>query len=319
MSIARVAEPKRSVPVHPRFAPLLGLIGNTPMVELRFAAEGVTVLAKCEFLNPSGSIKDRFAVCVVADAESRGLLKRDSIIVECSSGNTGISLAMIGAAMGYRVRILMSESASVERRHLIRQLGAELILFVADRGYLTGIELCDEMVARDSRCFCPRQFENPLNARDHQENTGLEILSQTCGEIDAFVAGYGTGGTLSGVGRALRASNTAIKIYAMEPAESAMLNGEMPCCHAIDGVAGGFVPPLVRSAPIDGIVKVKSTDAVAMSRRLATEFGLLVGVSSGANVAAALQIARERGGCRRIATILCDRAERYYSTKLFAS
>jgi cysteine synthase A len=158
-----------------------------------------------------------------------------------------------------------------------------------------------------------------LNARDHQENTGLEILSQTCGEIDAFVAGYGTGGTLSGVGRALRASNTAIKIYAMEPAESAMLNGEMPCCHAIDGVAGGFVPPLVRSAPIDGIVKVKSTDAVAMSRRLATEFGLLVGVSSGANVAAALQIARERGGCRRIATILCDRAERYYSTKLFAS
>ncbi len=303
--------------VSPR-PPVLSLIGRTPLLALRFAAEGRTLHAKAEFLNPSGSIKDRLALTIVEDAEQRGLLHPDSIILECTSGNTGISFAMIGAAKGYRVKILMSESASVERRHLIRQLGGEVQLFTATGGYGTGIDLSRELAARDPRIFLPRQFENPLNALDHEHHTGPEILAQLDGPVDAFVAGYGTGGTLTGCGRALRAAHSRVQIVAMEPAEAAMLSGESPCCHFIEGVAGGYVPPLLRGAPIDRVVKISSADALAMTRRLSREHGLLVGTSSGANVAAALHLARELGPAARVVTILCDRAERYYSTKLFA-
>ncbi|MFI5356794.1 MAG: PLP-dependent cysteine synthase family protein [Opitutales bacterium] len=297
--------------------PVLSLIGGTPLVPLHFAAEHRTLHAKAEFLNPSGSIKDRLALCIIEDAEARGLLRADSIILECTSGNTGISLAMVGAAKGYRVQILMSDTASVERRYLMQQFGAEVQLFAATRGYATGIQLSREMAARDARYFLPCQFENPLNARDHEEHTGREILSQLPGAIDAFVSGYGTGGTLTGCGRALRAAHPRVKIYAMEPAEAAMLSGEMPCCHLIEGVAGGYVPPLLHSAHIDAPVKVSSTDALTMTRRLHREFGLLVGPSSGANIAAALRVAGELGPEARVVTVLCDRAERYYSTKLF--
>ncbi|HYC70835.1 MAG TPA: cysteine synthase family protein [Opitutaceae bacterium] len=296
---------------------VLSLIGHTPLVPLAFAAEGLTVFAKCEFLNPSGSIKDRLALTVLSDARRQGRLTPDSVVLECTSGNTGISLAMVGAALGLRVRILMSDTASVERRHLMRHLGAELQLFKADRGYVTGIELSQEMAARDPRYFLPRQFENELNALDHEHGTGVEILRQMDGRIDAFVAGYGTGGTLKGCGRALRAALPRVLICAMEPAEAAMLSGEMPCCHRIEGVAGGFVPPLLRGAPLDRHLKVSSADALAMTQRLAREFGLLVGTSSGANVSAALGLARELGPNARVVTILCDRAERYYSTSLF--
>jgi len=298
-------------------SPVLSLIGNTALVPLHFADHERTIYAKAEFLNPSGSVKDRLALCVIEDAEQRGLIDRDSIILECTSGNTGIALAMVGAAKGYRVKILMSDTASVERRHLIRQFGAEVELFQATRGYGTGIELSREMAARDSRIFLPRQFENPLNAQDHEEHTGREILSQMHGLVDAFVAGYGTGGTLTGCGRALRAAHSAVRVIAMEPAEAAMLSGEMPCCHSIEGVAGGYIPPLIRGAQLDGIIKVPGADALAMTRRLSREFGLLVGTSSGANVAAALSVARDLGPESRVVTILCDRAERYYSTKLF--
>ncbi len=298
--------------------PVLSLIGRTPLVPLHFPADGLTLFAKAEFLNPSGSIKDRLALTIVDDAEARGLLRADSIIVECTSGNTGIALAMVGAAKGHRVKILMSESASVERRHLLRQLGAEVELFAATGGYATGIELAREMAARDPRIFLPCQFENPLNALDHEQHTGREILERMHGRVDAFVAGYGTGGTLAGCGRALVAANPDVKIIAMEPAEAAMLSGECPCCHFIEGIAGGYVPPLLREAQIDSIVKVSSADALAMTRRLAREHGLLVGTSSGANVVAALQVARELGPESRVATVLCDRAERYYSTRLFA-
>ena len=297
--------------------PVCTLIGRTPLVALTFPEAGVTLHAKAEFLNPSGSIKDRLALTIIEDAEAHGLLRPDSIILECTSGNTGISLAMVGAAKGYRVRILMSESASVERRHLIRQLGGEVQLFPATKGYATGIELSRELAARDPRIFLPRQFENPLNARDHAEHTGPELLAQMDGRVDAFVAGYGTGGTLAGIGRALRAVNPRVQVVAMEPAEAAMLSGECPCCHFIEGVAGGYVPPLLREATIDRIAKVTSADALAMTRRLSREWGLLVGTSSGANVAAALQVARELGPDARVATVLCDRAERYYSTRLF--
>jgi cysteine synthase A len=297
---------------------IFSLIGRTPLIPLRFSAEGLTIHAKAEFTNPSGSIKDRLALSILMDARDRGLLQPDSIILECTSGNTGISLAMVGAALGYRVQILMSETASVERRHLMRHFGAEVRLFKPTRGYLTGIELSRSLAAADPRIFLPRQFENPLNARDHEEHTGPEIIAQMAQKVDAFVSGYGTGGTLTGCGRALKRHNPAVQIVAMEPAEAAMLSGESPCCHTIEGVAGGYVPPLLAGAAIDQVVKVRSSDALAMTRRLAREFGLLVGTSSGANICAALQTARRLGPAARVVTILCDRAERYYSTSLFA-
>jgi cysteine synthase len=298
-------------------AVVLSLIGKTPLLPLRFDPEGRTVHVKCEFLNPSGSVKDRFAKCVLLDARQRGLLRPDSIVLECTSGNTGIALAMVGAALGYRVAILMSESASAERRQIIRQFGAELILFQSRDGYQTGINLSLEMAAKDTRYFLPRQFENPLNAEDHAHSTGPEIVAQVDGAIDAFVAGYGTGGTLAGVGSAIKKQYPKARIVAMEPAEAALLCGEMPCCHWIEGVTGGFIPPLLRSAPLDGEIKVKSLEAVAMAKRLNREFGLLVGTSSGANVAAALRIAQELGPQAQVVTLLCDRAERYFSTRLF--
>lgn len=317
MPLPAMPLPAAPAPTH-SLPPLLALIGRTPLVELHFRDEGVTLHAKAEFLNPSGSIKDRLAACILLDARERGLLQPDSIILECTSGNTGIALAMVGAALGYRVKILMSDTASVERRHLMRHFGAELQLFKADRGYITGIEMAERMAAEDPRIFLPRQFANPLNAQDHVDHTGREILAQLPGRIDAFVSGYGTGGTLNGCSRALRAAHPHLKVVAMEPAEAAMLSGESPCCHHIEGVAGGYLPPLLQGVQVDWPEKVSSADALAMTRRLARDFGLLVGTSSGANVVAALRTARKLPPGARIVTILCDRAERYYSTKLFA-
>lgn len=298
-------------------AAVLTLIGNTPCLPLHFKQEALTVWAKCEFLNPSGSVKDRFAYHVIADAESRGVLRADSIILECTSGNTGISLAMVGAAKGYKVRILMSHSASQERRQLIQQFGAELELFEAVAGYSTGIEIAKRMAAADSRIFLPRQFENPLNAADHEQTTAQEILLQVPRPIDGFVAGYGTGGTLAGIGKGIKRRFPQARVIAMEPAEAAMLLGECPCCHFIEGIAGGFLPPLLRTAPLDGEMKVTSAEALAMTRRLNREFGLLVGTSSGANVTAALRLAGQLGPGSTVVTLLCDRAERYFSTSLF--
>lgn len=296
---------------------LLDLIGKTPTIPLHFEAENRTVWAKCEFLNPSGSVKDRLAKTVVKDAENRGLLEPDSIILECTSGNTGIAFAMVGAARGYRVAIVMSAKASSERRKIIEHFGAELILFDAS-GYLQGIELSKKMAAENPRIFLPRQFENPLNTLDHQHETAVEILNQCPHPIDLFIVGYGTGGTLSGCYLGLKAANPKTKVYAMEPAEAALLAGEEACCHWIEGIAGGFVPPLIRGIMLDGTQKVSSDEAIAMTRRLNREFGLLVGSSSGANVAAALNLAQQHGPDATIVTILCDRAERYFSTKLFA-
>ena len=308
-----------SAPNRARAQAVLSLIGHTPMVALRFEPEGLTIHAKCEFLNPSGSIKDRLAKTVLVDAEQRGLLRPDSIILECTSGNTGIALSMVGAAMGYRVAILMSAGASEERRLLIRQLGAELILFESAGRYQTGIEMSREMAAKDARYFLPRQFENPLNAADHEHETGEEILQQAGGAIDAFVTGFGTGGTLAGCGKAIKKRWPKARIMAMEPAEQALLAGECPCCHFIEGVADGFIPTLLRDAPLDGNIKVTSRAAMAMTLRLQREFGLLVGTSSGANVIAALQLARDLGPDSKVVTLLCDRAERYFSTPLFES
>lgn len=311
------ADPARA-PVQNTFSNVGGSIGGTPMMVLRFKPEGLTIFAKCEFMNPSGSIKDRLAQAIFADAEKRGLLRPDSIILECSSGNTGVALAMMGAVRGYKVKIAISEKASRERIQLIRHFGGEVVTFPAG-GYRAGIELTLQMAAKDDRYFLPRQFENPLNAADHERTTGPEILKQMAKPIDAFVSGFGTGGTLAGVCRALRAANKLVEIFAMEPAESAVLLGEAPCCHFIEGVADGFVPALLQGVRLDGSKKVSSAAAVKMARRLAQEFGLLVGTSSGANVAAALQIARELGPESAVVTLLPDRAERYLSTRLFAA
>lgn len=288
---------------------VLSLIGRTPLLPLHFRPEGVTLHVKCEFLNPGGSIKDRFALGVLANARRRGLLRPGAIILECSSGNTGIALALVGAALGHRVRILMSDTACVARQDFLRQLGAEVQLFPPDRGYVTGIELAEKMGRGDPRYFLPRQFENPLNALGHREHTGAEILGQLDRRVDAFVSGYGTGGTLNGVSRALRAVNPAVRVVAMEPAESSLPAGESPCCHGIEGVARGYVPPLLKGVTIDGVEKVPCAAAVAMAHRLATEFGLAVGSSSGANVVAALRTAVQLPRHARVVTVLCDRAQ----------
>jgi cysteine synthase A len=301
----------------PRGTGIWTLVGNTPVLPLHFEPEGVTILAKCEFLNPSGSIKDRIAAFILNDAEEQGLLQHDSIILECSSGNTGVAMAMVGGAKGYRVQILLSEGASHERRWLIRQLGGEVLLFQSNGDYTHGIELSKEMAAKDKRYFLPRQFENPLNVLDHEVTTGRELLAQVDGPISIFVAGYGTGGTLAGVGKAIKRVHPQAQIWAMEPAEAAMLAGEMPCCHRIEGIADGFIPALLREAPLDGHLPVTSAEARDMTLRLNREFGLLVGTSSGANVAAALRLANQQEPSGAIVTMLCDRAERYFSTELF--
>lgn len=296
---------------------VLALIGNTPMIELCLQAEGARVYAKCEFRNPTGSIKDRLAKHVLLHAHQHGLLRPDSIILECSSGNTGIAMAMVGRVLGYEVTILMSRSASEERRKLIRQLGADLILFDSEGRYQTGIEVSRKMAARNPRFFLPRQFENPLNVEDHQLGTGQEILKQIEGPIAAFVSSYGTGGTLAGCGKAIKSQWPQALICAMQPATSELLAGECPCCHLIEGVADGFVPPLLQDAPLDKKVTVSGSEAMQMTQRLHREFGLLVGTSSGANVCAALQVAKELPASAKVVTLLCDRAERYFSTPLF--
>ena len=307
-----------SIPL-PAGAVVCSLIGNTPLIPLRFVPEDVTIHVKCEFLNPSGSIKDRFARGVVADGEKRGLLRPGSIILECTSGNTGIALAMVGAARGYGVTILMSESASVERRHLLKRLGAEVILLPSGGTYQAGIDRCREMASQDPRYFLTRQFENPLNTEDHEHGTGPEILRQAPAPIHAFVAGYGTGGTLGGCGRAIKRAYPNARIVAMEPAEDELHAAECHCCFCIEGVAGkGFVPPLLRHAPLDETVKITAAEAMQTTRRLHRQFGLLVGTSSGANVAAALHVARDLPPGATVVTLLCDRAERYFSTPLFA-
>jgi cysteine synthase A len=299
---------------------VLNLIGNTPLIPLYFPDRDQRILVKCEFLNPSGSIKDRIARFIITRAIETGELKDDSIIVECSSGNTGIAMSMVGAACGFPVKIVMSENASVERRKIIEAYGGEVILFSErpDRvEYWKGVEITRAMAAEDARVFLPRQFENPENVDDHEQFTGQEILRQVPVPIDAFVAGYGTGGTLMGVGNALRKANPRVEIVAMEPSEAALLSGEMPCMHSIEGIGDGFVPPLSTRKSIDSTERVSSADALIMTQRLMHQFGLPVGTSSGANVLAALKVLDRLGPGKVVVTVLCDRSERYFSTRLF--
>jgi len=298
------------------------LIGNTPLVRLTHIAEdsGATILAKCEFANPGGSIKDRIALYMVEAAERDGLITPGhSTIVEPTSGNTGIGLAVIAAARGYKLILTMPESMSRERRRLLKAYGAELILTPAAGGMAAAIARAEALVAELPDVFMPQQFENPANPQAHRETTAEEIWQQTAGEIDIFVAGVGTGGTITGVASALKPRRPDVQAIAVEPADSPVLSGGEPGSHGIQGIGAGFVPAVLRTDLLDGVIPCVTEDAFAMARRLATEEGLLVGISSGANVWAALQVARrpENAG-KTIVTVLCDTGERYLSGELFA-
>jgi cysteine synthase A len=289
---------------------ILDLIGNTPLLRLR----GERVFAKAEFLNPGGSIKDRVALGMLEGAERDGRLRAGSVIVEPSSGNTGIGLALVGRLKGYRVRIVMPEGMSEERKKLITALGAELVLTPDEGGIPGAVRRAEQIAAEEPDVFIPQQFENPDNPRVHYEETARELWRQMGGEIDCFVAGVGSGGTLQGVGRFLKEHKPDARIVAVEPKNVSALLGHEPGLHQIQGIGDGFVPGVLDVSLVDDVVEVTDADAIDTTRQLGRDFGLLVGISSGANVWAARQLAERQGG--NITTVLPDRAERYFSTAL---
>ena len=297
---------------------VLGLIGNTPIVELaKLNNTKSTILAKLEALNPSGSIKDVMALYMTNVAEKNGILKPGKKIIEETSGNTGISFAMIAALKGYKFVAVMPENMSQERRQLIQAFGAEVILTPEEEGFPGALERLKQLAEENKDAWLPRQFENRDNIAAHREITGKNILQAVGDKIDVFVAGVGTGGTLMGVAEALKRANRDVRIVAVEPAESAVMIGEEPGSHIIQGIGPGFIPSLMNMDLIDEVIKVKSDDAVAMTRRLFKEEGLMVGISSGANVLAALEVAQKSSKGKTIVTILPDRGERYLSMNLF--
>ena len=289
---------------------ILELIGNTPLLQLK----GERIFAKAEFLNPGGSIKDRVALAMLEAAERDGKLKKDSIIVEPSSGNTGIGLALVGHLMGYRVRIVMPEGMSEERKKLIKALGGELVLIPDEEGLAGAVRRVEQMAAEDPRVYVPQQFENPENPRVHYEQTARELWRQMGGNINCFVAGVGSGGTLQGVGKFLKEHKKDVKVIAVEPENRSALLGHEPGLHQIQGIGDGFIPAILDVSMVDEVVEVSDDNAIQTTRKLGTDFGLLVGISSGANVWAARRLAEKIEG--NIATVLPDRAERYFSTAL---
>ncbi|MFN8523143.1 MAG: cysteine synthase A [Chloroflexota bacterium] len=299
-------------------ASVVELIGNTPLVSLNRVVPtgGAAVLAKVESLNPAGSIKDRIAIAMIEQAERDGLIQPGSTIVESTSGNTGIGLAMVAAARGYRLILTMPEDMSLERRQLLARFGAELHLTPAIEGMTGAVYAASELLREHPDYFMPRQFDNPANPEIHRRTTAREILAQTGGRIDAFVAGVGTGGTITGVGQVLRQEAPSAIVVAVEPARSPVLQGGSPRPHAIQGIGASFVPGVYDASVVDRILGVDDDAAYAMMSRLAREEGLLVGVSSGANVHAACQIAAELGHGKTVVTVLCDTGERYLSVEL---
>lgn len=292
---------------------ILDAVGNTPMVQLKKVTTHA-IFAKAEFLNPGGSVKDRVAKYLIEEAEHEGRLKKGSIIMEPTSGNTGIGITLVGVQKGYRVIIVMPENMSEERKKIIRAFGGELILTPAEGGIDGAVQKTMELAAKDPAVYVPQQFENPKNPEIHYLTTGPEIWEQMDGEIDFFVAGVGSGGTLGGVGKYLKERKRQIKLIAVEPQNSAALLGHEPGLHQIQGIGDGFVPTVLDTSLIDGVITVSDEDAIETTRRLAKEEGLLVGTSSGANVWAAIKAADQGGG--NIVTVLPDRAERYFSTSL---
>ena len=289
---------------------ILSLIGNTPLIQLK----GEKIFAKAEFLNPGGSIKDRVALSMLEGAERDGRLRPDSIIVEPTSGNTGIGVAMVGRLKGYQVKIVMPENMSIERKKLIKALGAELVETPAEEGINGSVEKVREMQKQDERVFVPQQFENPDNPRVHYEETAHELWRQMNGDIACFVAGVGSGGTLQGVGKFLKEHKPDIRLVAVEPKDVSAILGHEPGLHQIQGIGDGFVPEILDVSMVDDVVEVTDDDAIETTRQLGRDYGLLVGISSGANVWAARQLSKKITG--NITTVLPDRAERYFSTAL---
>ncbi|MHB1406555.1 MAG: cysteine synthase A [Desulfitobacteriaceae bacterium] len=297
---------------------IIDLIGQTPMVRLKRMAEHnmADVYVKLEYFNPGGSVKDRIAWGMIKDAEERGLLKEDGTIVEPTSGNTGIGLAMIAAARGYRLIIVMPETMSMERRLLMTAYGAEIVLTPGAAGMKGAIDEAKRLVQVNPGYFMPQQFENPANPATHREGTAPEILRQVP-DLDALVAGIGTGGTITGIAEVFKRQKPTLKIYGVEPAASPVLSGGNPGPHKIQGIGAGFVPEVLRRDLIDEVIKISNEEAMTIARKLPREEGLLVGISSGAAVAAALQVARKLGPGKKVVAIAPDTGERYLSTELF--
>jgi len=299
------------------------LIGRTPLLELTHIEKkfglNARVLAKLEYFNPGGSVKDRVALAMIDDAEARGLLKPGSVIIEPTSGNTGIGLASVAAARGYRIIIVMPETMSVERRQLMKAYGAELVLTEGAKGMKGAIAKAEELDKEIPGSFVPGQFVNPANPKAHFETTGPEIWADTDGQVDYFVAGVGTGGTITGVGRYLKSQNAAVRVVAVEPKSSAVLSTGVAGAHKIQGIGAGFVPEVLDTAVYDEIIAVADEDAFRLGRELGRSEGVLVGISSGAALWAAIELAkRPENAGKTIVALLPDTGDRYLSTPLFA-
>lgn len=293
------------------------LVGRTPLVRMNRVTEPgmAEVYGKHEGWNPGGSVKDRICLAMIEDAERRGVLRPGGVVVEPTSGNTGIGLALVCAVKGYRLKITMPESMSVERREILRSYGAEVILTPADKGMKGAIARAEEILAETPGSFMPQQFNNPANPEMHRTTTALEIWNDTDGKVDAFVAGVGTGGTVTGVGEVLRQRKPSVKIYTVEPDASPVLSGGAPGPHRIQGMGAGFVPQVLNTSVYERVIRIRDEDAYAMMKRLATEEGILCGISTGANCLGALEVAREVGPGKLVIYIICDTGERYLSIK----
>lgn len=299
------------------------LIGKTPLLELTNIEKNekleAKLLAKLEYFNPAGSVKDRVAFEMIDDAEKKGVLKKDSVIIEPTSGNTGIGLAAVAAAKGYKIIIVMPETMSVERRKLMKAYGAELVLTEGAKGMKGAIEKAQEIADSTPKSFIPGQFVNPANPAAHKKTTGPEIWEDTDGKVDIFVAGVGTGGTVTGVGEYLKEKNPSVKIVAVEPATSAVLSTGVAGAHKIQGIGAGFVPDVLNTKVYDEIIPVSNEDAFAFGKRMGREEGVLVGISSGAALAAAVSLAkRPENKGKTIVALLPDTGDRYLSTDLFS-
>ena len=291
------------------------LIGNTPLVRLNrlVKPETAQILAKLEYFNPGGSVKDRICFAMIEQAEKKGLLKNGSTIIEPTSGNTGIGLAMISAVKGYKCILTMSEAMSLERIYILKSYGAQVVLTPASEGMNGAIKKAQELLKKNQNAFMPQQFENLANPEAHRKTTAIEILEATKGNLDAFVAGVGTGGTITGVGEILKKHNPAIKIVAVEPKNSPVLSGGKAGAHKIQGIGAGFIPKILNRDVIDSIIQVSDEDAFRVSRLLAKDEGIFAGISAGAAVWVSLKVAEELGKGKTVVTVLPDTGERYFS------
>ncbi len=294
---------------------VLDMMGNTRLISLK-KSTGFNIYGKAEFLNPGGSIKDRIAKFMIEEAERTGALKKGMKIIEPTSGNTGIGIALVGVQKGYEVIIVMPENMSEERKKIIHALGAKLVLTPADKNVDGSLQEVENRRRQDPSLFTPMQFENPNNPKIHYLTTAKELWEQMDGHVDIFVSGVGSGGTIQGIGKFLKEKNPNVRIVAAEPKNASALLGQHPGFHKIQGIGDGFIPPVLDTSLIDEVIEVTDDDAIQTAQDLALKQGLLVGISSGCNVWAAMQIAGRYGSDMNIATILCDRAERYFSTEL---